>query len=470
MNTLTIAIILTTIAVVIATLLPTYILSKKKATTDEDWAIASRELPFYVVVGTQFASVIGGGVMVGHVGNAYAFGIGHVAYGICMVLPLLVLMILARWLRKNQFSTVPDIIKHYTGGGSKALNIMTAIATMFFPFGWITSQITAFASIYTELTGLDYTMLCVIFAVLSLLFVMPAGLKTVAWTDFIFGCFILGLMLIIVISSTGMIGGLEGIKASVEPSMLSMSESLSTIGANTVVLWIFSILPGGVTNQIYYQRICAIKDEKKLNLSQILACITSFIAFAWAVYMGILIKGLNPNLPSSAGATGWLMTQLPIPITACFCAALFAAMMSTVSSGVQSIVVNITRDIVPEVKPDISEKASLTLSRVLSFALLALSLMMCLFFTDTLTWLVATAGLSASMLLCPIFFTYFVRKKQFVTNAAILGGMVFGAIGGILGMILHTTINYAALGILFSLIAMIVISIATKKTSPVCHE
>lgn len=467
---MTIAIIITTIIVVAATLLPTYIISKRKKTTNEEWTVANRELPIYVVIGTQFASVIGGGVMVGHVGNAYSFGVGHLIYGVLMVMPLIILMVLAKWLRKNQFSTIPDIIKHYTGGKSKALNILAAVATMLFPFGWITSQITAFANIYNQITGLDYTMLCVIFAALALLFVMPAGLKTVAWTDFIFACFIGGLMVIIMIVSTSQAGGLAAVQASVDPSMLSLGASAKAIGINTVLLWFFSIMPGGVTNQIYYQRICAMENEKKVNKSLLISAIVSFIAFAWAVYMGVVIKGMNPNLEAASGATGWLMTQLPVPITACFCAALFAAMMSTVSSGVQSIVVNVTRDIVPAVKPDVTDKQSLNLARLLSFILVAFSLIMCLFFTDTLTWLVATAGLSASMLLCPIFVSYLLRKKNFITNAGIAAGMLFGLVGGVIGMILKTKINYAALGILFSLIGMLVVSVATKKKGSIVAE
>ena len=467
---LTTDIILVTVLVVLATLLPTYIISKKKQTTHDEWSVASRELPIYVVVGTQFASVIGGGVMVGHVGNAYAVGIAHVIYGVLMVMPLLILMVLAKWLRKNQFSTIPDIFKHYTGGQNKFVNILAAIATMLFPFGWITSQITAFASIYNQITGLDYTMLCIIFAALALLFVMPAGLKTVAWTDFIFACFIVGLMAIISVCATDMAGGITGIKKEIDPSMLSLSQSVKAIGGNTILLWFFSIMPGGVTNQIYYQRICAMENEKKVNTSLIISAVVSFLAFIWAVFTGITIKAMNPNLETASSATGWLMTVLPKPITACFCAALFAAMMSTVSSGVQSIVVNVTRDIVPEIKPDISDKQSLNLSRFLSFVLVAFSLIMCLFFTDTLTWLVATTGLRASVLLCPIFVSYLLRKKHFVTNTGIIAGMVCGAAGGVIGMILQTTINYAALGILFSFIGMIAVSAMTKKSGIINAE
>lgn len=118
----------------------------------------------------------------------------------------------------------------------------------------------------------------------------------------------------------------------------------------------------------------------------------------------------------------------------------------------------------------ISDKQSLNLSRFLSFVLVAFSLIMCLFFTDTLTWLVATAGLSASVLLCPIFVSYLLRKKHFVTNTGIIAGMVCGAAGGVIGMILQTTINYAALGILFSFIGMIAVSAMTKKSGIINAE
>ena len=46
--------------------------------------------------------------------------------------------------------------------------------------------------------------------------------------------------------------------------MLSMSGSINKLGAGTVLLWVFSVLPGGVTNQLYFQRVCAIKEEKQI--------------------------------------------------------------------------------------------------------------------------------------------------------------------------------------------------------------
>ena len=78
----TIAIVVATVLVILATIIPTYIISNKKQTTEDDWAIADRSLPLYVVVGTQFASAMGGGVLVAHVGNAFTNGVGHFLYGV----------------------------------------------------------------------------------------------------------------------------------------------------------------------------------------------------------------------------------------------------------------------------------------------------------------------------------------------------------------------------------------------------
>ena len=37
----------------------------------DDWEVGGRELPLYVVVGTQFATAMGGGILVGQVGNGF---------------------------------------------------------------------------------------------------------------------------------------------------------------------------------------------------------------------------------------------------------------------------------------------------------------------------------------------------------------------------------------------------------------
>lgn len=458
---ITLAIILANIVVITATLVPTYVISKKNKTSEEDWAVASRSLPLYVVVGTQFASAMGGGILVGHVGNSYGNGIAVTIYGILMVLPFIFIMYPAKWLRKNNYSTIPEILRNFSNH-SKVVTVVAAIMTIVVPFGWVTSQITAFGSIYTTITGIDYNFLCIVFCVVSLFFVMPSGLKTVAWTDFIFSCFMIVMLIISLVFAINLGGGISGIIDKADPQMINMSGSIDKIGLSTIFLWVFSILPGGITNQLYFQRVCAIEDEKQVNKSLIISAVITFIGFLWAVFMGISISSINPGIDGNS-ATGWFMTQLPVPLLAGFAALIFATMMSTVSSGVQSVVVNITRDIIPVIKPGLSSDQTLKLSRSLSLIVMVVAVLMCLVFTDTLGWLVSTYAFSAATLLCPIYVGYAFRNTNFVTKEGIVASMIAGAVGCVIGMILKTAINYAAIGIVLSLVSLLLVSKLTNK-------
>lgn len=109
---------------------------------------------------------MGGGILVAHVGNAYARGIGHFIYGVLASLPFTSL-----WCSPSgcaaQLHHHSRCVAHFTNG-NKLIRIVAGVMTVFVPFGWMTSQITAFGNIYSNLTGIDYTLLCVLFAVFAL--------------------------------------------------------------------------------------------------------------------------------------------------------------------------------------------------------------------------------------------------------------------------------------------------------------
>ena len=472
MNSTTILILVATVAVIALTLIPTYIISGRKKTTQADWEVADRSLPLYVVIGTQFASAMGGGILVAHVGNAYTRGIGHFIYGVLASLPFIIIMVLAKWLRRNNFTTIPDVLAHFTNG-NKLIRIVAGVMTVFVPFGWVTSQITAFGNIYSNLTGIDYTLLCVLFAVFALAFVMPSGLKTVAWTDFIFSCFMIAMCIVCVVFVTVMGGGVSNIVSNlntIDPSMLSFSSSITdNIGVATCMLWIFAVLPGGMTNQIYFQRVCAIKEEKQVNKSLILSAALSLLSFVWAVYMGLSLRSLN-IAEIANGPTAWFMGKLPIGVMALFAALVFATLMSTTSSGVQTSVTNIPRDIISTINPNIPDHKMVTISRVLSAVLMAIALLMCLVWTDTLNWLTNTYAYSAAALACPVFLSYGLRNKHFITTPGIVAGMVFGLVGCAVAQIMKTSLNFAFIGILVSAVAMVIVSAATKKKGTIVAD
>ena len=302
---------------------------------------------------------------------------------------------------------------------------------------------------------------------------MPSGLKTVAWTDFIFACFMIAMCIVCVVFVTIMGGGFSNIVSNlntIDPSMLNFTSSITdNIGVATCMLWIFAVLPGGMTNQIYFQRVCAIKEEKHVNKSLILSACLSLLSFVWAVYMGLSLRSLD-IAEIANGPTAWFMSKLPVGIMALFAALVFATLMSTTSSGVQTSVTNITRDIISTINPNIPDRKMVFISRTLSAVLMVIALLMCLVWTDTLNWLTNTYAYSAAALACPVFLSYALRNKHFITTAGIVSGMVFGLIGCAVAQNMNTTLNFAFIGILVSAVAMVIVSAATKAKGTIVAD
>ena len=71
MNTISIAVILGYLALIIGTILFNGRKSKK---TFKDYALAGGKLPWFVICGTIVASTIGGGSLMGFVGSFYEYG------------------------------------------------------------------------------------------------------------------------------------------------------------------------------------------------------------------------------------------------------------------------------------------------------------------------------------------------------------------------------------------------------------
>ncbi|GAA0737569.1 sodium:solute symporter family protein [Clostridium oceanicum] len=438
----------------------------KSVKTKEDWAVGGRSLPIYVIIGSQYATAMGGGMLVAHVGIAYKSGWSALTYGILASSVFLVLTIIAKWLRTQEFTTIPDIIEKVYGE-NKLLTIIAIIMTIIVPFGWICTQLVAFAKLYSSLTGVSMVVLIVVFAIISLAYVLPAGLASVAWTDFIFGCLMIVMSIVSVVFVTKMGGGIDNIVNNVPKDIWQFPGSMKAVGGYTIALWALAILPGGITNQMSYQRIFAVDNVKKVRISLVVSAFVIVTGDVWASFMGISIRSLNPNLAPEMAA-GWFLSQVPVWFMAIYSGFLVATIMSTIDSAVQSIVVNLTTDVYNKVldkgkdkKTD--DKKILKLSRILCVVVTALAVCLSIFYPNALSWLVATYAYSASALLSPIFVGYFLKDKNFLTAKGAIGSMICGTLGCVIAQVMNSSIPYVFFGLISSFFGLVIISYLTNK-------
>lgn len=437
---------------------------RSKSSGNSNWATGGQDLPLYVIIGTQFASAFGGGILVGQVGNAYNNGLSVAIYGFYSSIVFFIFMFIARWLRRSGHTTIPEIVNGFFGGYSKRVSIIAAAMALVVPFGWIGSQLVAFAKMYSPMTGINYNVLIIGLCIVSVFFVMPAGLKTVAWTDFIFSVMILIMLGVILVKGIGMGGGAAEIMENIPRELITFPDFVDKLGWDTVFLWTFAVLPGAMTNQLYLQRIVAIDDEKNVNKSLAISGILVFLSFVWAAVMGLTIKVINPALEGGGeGATGWFVAQLPTVIMAIFAGLLCAAIMSTISSAVQSVVVNITTDLYSVVKPDATDDRRLKLSKVFTIVVMAVAAILSVIFPNVLGWFTYAYTFSAASLLCPIFVGYILKDKDIITEQGMFYSILLGIVGCIVSMLIPWNVPDVVPGIIVSFVALIGVSKATKK-------
>src|SRR5699024_6835402 len=195
---------------------------------------------------------------------------------------------------------------------------------------------------------------------------------------------------------------------------------LGAVGGLTILLWMLSIFPGALTNQMSYQRIYAAKSASIAKKGFIIAAVVGIISGVWASFMGISVLSMNPGLENEELASGWFLTQIPIWFLGIYSAFIIATIMSTVSSAIQSVVVNITKDIYQSyINPNVSDSKLLSVSRMMSVVVVTLAVVLALVYAIALDCLVATYAYSASGLLVPIFVGFFLKRYK-VRNIVVL--------------------------------------------------
>lgn len=421
-----------------------------------NWIVGGRKLPIYVIAGTQFATIgMGGSVLVASVGIGYSDGWSALTYNALAGIAVFILAIFASWLHKQNFNSMPDIIKKLYGE-NKILMILVTLLVIVVPFGWLCSQLMAFASIFSEITGVSSTVLVIAFAILSLGLVIPGGLQTVAWTDFLFGCVMLIMSITSVVYVIYVAGGVTEIVSNVPQSNSNFPKGLGAAGIATSLLWIFSILPGNMTNQMSFQRIFASDSAKSARTAFIIAGLLSFFVGAWAAIMGMSIYSINPNLSDPESASGWFLGEIPFGFLALYSAFIVATIMSTLTSSTQSVVVNLTKDIYQGyISPNASNKKIVSLSRLLSVIVMMIAVIIAILFPGVLAMMEATYAYSAAGLLVPIFGGMILKKTNFITIQGAFASLILGVTSAAIAHIINTDIPYSVYGIIGSLIGFI---------------
>ena len=438
-----------------------YFYSKEKKAgnnSHEEFLLAGRSLGKIVIIGTIFATYLGGGTVTGG-GNslAYEFGIWpSICFAIPPIISLSVLLLMSEKIRNSGCFTVAELLEKKFG--SAARTISAAIIALSF-ISIVSFQYRGLGFVLSTTTGISVSACTVICAVVVIILAYSGGLKTVAITDAMSAFIMLlsiGLALPMLVSE---VGGIEWIKSQATPTQLSF------FGGQTFLGWLGAYLPLTlltIGDQNFYQRINAAKDLKTARIGLIGCMIASVIIIpliGCISFIGRLWFGANIQAGQSLIATSSL---LPVLWGGFLLAGASAFIITTADSFLLSASSNFTMDIYLKViNPKATEKQQVFATRMFIAIAGVLALIILSFYPSILAVQYMSYTISGCAI-TPAVISVLVWPK--VTKFGGIASMVCGTIATIIWEVLKYPYGiqtiYIALPI--SIVVLIVGSLCTQ--------
>ena len=421
-TTLSTVIVIIYLAVIVGIIVWT---GKKGSKTYKDFALGGNDIPWPVIAGTMFASTVGGGTMIGYVGNYKAYGM---QWGMVPLLCFFFGMLYAGYViapkmkKLNQYTT-GDMLGIRYGNGARY--IAAALNTLG-EFSCVVAMASSFATMVSGYLGLNNEIALVLGIVIFYFTAVMGGLKGVAWTDAIQAVIIFITVVIVTILCMGMIKPLGGFAALPKNMLnpLAANNNWLTMSGTILSCFLMSIS----MQSLFVQRINACRtpeDAKKATLFEGVA-VSVFMIF------GIGYIGLSAYLLTPADVTGnavvtAVLAQMPSIIGALYAAAIIAAVLTTANSMLLSSSMSIVRDFMgimnPELKTD--DAKQLKYSRIVMIVICILVWLIVRQVPGVITWIMVTYTIIGSIAF-PLY--YGLRSKKATPLSGILGLALGGGI------------------------------------------
>ena len=350
--------------------------------TSTDYFLAGRNIGWFIVGASLFASNIGSEHLVGLAGTGAASGM---AVGQFEVLASLILLILGWvfvpfYLRSGVF-TMPEFLeRRYSSGARWYLAIVSIIA---YVLTKISVTIAAGGIVFGALMGIDFWTGAMIVVVATGIYTVFGGLRAVLYTDMIQMFVLIGGAIAVTIAGLNALGGWEEMVRTAGPGFLDMWKPASDpnfpwtgilFGAPILGVWYWC------TDQFIVQRVLSAKDQDQARRGTVFAgylkllplfifVIPGVVAYALAQRGLITLEHPDQALPTLVAAL------MPDGLRGIVVAGLLAALMSSLSAVFNSCSTLITWDVYKKLHPAASERRLVVIGQASTAILVGLGLL-----------------------------------------------------------------------------------------------
>jgi len=336
----------------------------KKADTPENFIVAGRRMPIWIMSATIVATWFGGGTMMGAAGASYERGLlGVIAdpFGGALCL-FIVGFFFVRIFRRLRLLTFIDFLQNRYGTTAATIAAVGSISSN---IGWTGALLVAFGFVFETLTNVPIEMGIMGGALVVFLYTVAGGMWAVALTDFVQMIVIaVGLVLLLIVVLVD-VGGWGNISAQLPEDTFRLipAEHTPTVWLNYIRAWLIFGL-ADVTAQTLLQRAFSAKDEQTAQNSFYLAGFGHLSLGMIPVMLGIIASVTMPGLTDPETVVPQMAIEHLHPVAiAVFVGALLAAIMSSADSSLLAAASVFSTNILPLFKPQASDRLRLIWTR-----------------------------------------------------------------------------------------------------------
>ena len=475
------------------------IVSMKKTNSTEDYFLGGRGLNSWVAALSAQASDMSGWLLMGLPGSIYALGTGQALVAIGLFLGTVAnWLLISKRLRRytivaNNSLTLPEFLENRFHDKKRILLCISSIVIVIFFLVYTASALASGGKLFNTVFGVDYHVALAIGAGVILTYTFLGGFLAVCTTDFIQGTLMLIGLLVVPIVAYGFVSGdfasnlaLTGVNYDDYMSLFSNGgEAYSAVDILSQLAWGLGYC--GMPHILV--RFMAVKNEKELKKSSVIAIVWVFISLVMACVIGIVGRAfLAPAVldeVSSESVFIELINQvfnhkLALPfVGGLFLCGILAAIMSTADSQLLVCASSVSKDIYKNVaKPDASDQTVLKVSRLTVVVVALLAFFIAWDPDSSVMALVSDAWAGLGSAFGPIVVCSLFWKRTNVAGA--VAGMVSGGLTVIIWDYLPimdgktigsaTGVYSLLVGFMISLICIVAFSLLTKKPSSEIEE
>ncbi|WP_088032121.1 sodium:solute symporter family protein [Evansella clarkii] len=314
--------------------------AKRSVQNSEDFMVAGRRLPLFVVIGTLLATFVGSGTVVGGASFIYQYGPYAAIFNLSGgAVGIIVLYFIASKVRAGENFTVPEMIEKRFGGTAR---VVASLFILLAYVGITAYQFTGGAYVLNITMGVPVETGTIIIGILVIFLAASGGLFSVAYTDsvssllIVFG-FLIGLPFVL-----SAVGGFSGLGAGLPEHTGTWNGGLSIPQLIGYFLPLFLLLLG---DQNMYQRFSAAKDQNTAKKSTIGFFFGNIAVIAMTILFAASAIVLFPNIEPDTAILSMAISGVPMPIGVLILSAAVAFLITTGTSYLLSASGNLVHDL-----------------------------------------------------------------------------------------------------------------------------